>query len=83
MGEASRAHASSRRRPSDIGKRPHSRPDGLVAPFILDGPMTGEAFLVYLDEILIPTLEINDIVVMDSLPAHKVAGFENGSKPPV
>ncbi|MCL2385058.1 MAG: transposase [Alphaproteobacteria bacterium] len=54
-----------------------------MAPFILDGPMTGEAFLVYLDEILIPTLEINDIVVMDSLPAHKVAGFENGSKPPV
>ena len=46
---------------------------GLVAPFILDGPMNGEAFLVYLDEILIPTLAAGDIVVMDNLPAHKVA----------
>jgi len=50
------------------------RASGLVAPFILDGPMTGEAFLVYLDEILIPTLEVDDIVIMDNLPAHKVAG---------
>lgn len=50
------------------------RASGLVAPFILDGPMTSEAFLVYLDEILIPTLDANDIVVMDNLPAHKVAG---------
>lgn len=50
------------------------RCSGLVAPFILDGPMSGEAFLVYLDEILIPTLAQGDIVVMDNLPAHKVAG---------
>lgn len=50
------------------------RASGLVAPFILDGPMTSEGFLVYLDEILIPALEANDIAVMDNLPAHKVAG---------
>lgn len=53
------------------------RASGLVAPFILDGPMTSEAFLVYLDEILIPALDANDIVVMDNLPAHKVAGVRN------
>jgi transposase len=50
------------------------RCSGLVAPFILDGPMTGDAFLVYLEEILIPALAPDDIVVMDNLPAHKVAG---------
>jgi transposase len=50
------------------------RCDGLVAPFILDGPMNGDAFLVYLDKILVPTLAKGDIVVMDNLAAHKVAG---------
>lgn len=47
---------------------------GLVAPFILDGPVHGDAFLVYLDQILVPVLAPGDIVVMDNLPAHKVAG---------
>jgi transposase len=50
------------------------RMSGLVAPFILDGPMSGDAFLAYIDEILVPTLASNDIVIMDNLPAHKVAG---------
>jgi transposase len=50
------------------------RRNGLVAPFILEGPMNGEAFLVYLEKVLVPTLRPDDIVVMDNLPAHKVAG---------
>jgi transposase len=47
------------------------RCDGLTAPFVLDGPMNREAFLVYVDEVLGPTLKPGDIVVMDNLPAHK------------
>ncbi len=47
------------------------RQDGLTAPFVLDGPMNREAFLVYVDRILGPTLQPGDIVVMDNLPAHK------------
>jgi transposase len=47
------------------------RCDGLVAPLVLDGPMTGEAFLAYVEQILLPTLTQGDIVVMDNLPAHK------------
>lgn len=58
------------------------RASGLVAPFIFDGPMTGEAFLVYLDEILIPTLEADDIVIMDNLLLTKLPVSENKSKPP-
>lgn len=50
------------------------RHDGLIAPFILDGPMTGDAFLVYLETSLIPALRPGAIVIMDNLPAHKVEG---------
>ncbi len=50
------------------------RREGLVAPFVLDGPMNGEAFLVYVEKILVPALRPDEIVVMDNLPAHKVAG---------
>jgi transposase len=44
------------------------------APFVLDGPMNGEAFLVYVEKALVPTLQPDEIVVTDNLPAHKVEG---------
>jgi transposase len=50
------------------------RSTGLVAPLVLDGPMTGEIFLAYVDQFLVPTLTKGDVVVMDNLAAHKVAG---------
>ena len=50
------------------------RLDGMVAPWLLDGPMDGEAFLIYVRRVLVPTLSPGDIVVMDNLPAHKVTG---------
>ena len=40
---------------------------------VLDGPMTGEAFLAYVEQVLVPTLKPDDIVVLDNLPAHKIA----------
>lgn len=46
----------------------------MTAPFVLDGPMDGDAFLVYVREMLTPTLADGDIVVMDNLPSHKVEG---------
>jgi transposase len=49
------------------------RRDGLGAPMVLDGPMTGQAFLAYVEQVLIPTLDPGDIVVLDNLPAHKIA----------
>ena len=50
------------------------RYDGLVAPFVLDGPMTGEAFLAYVEKILAPSLSEGETVVIDNLSAHKVKG---------
>ena len=40
---------------------------------VLDGPMTGQAFLAYVEQVLIPTLKPGDIVALDNLPAHKIA----------
>ena len=50
------------------------RASGIIAPFVLDGPMTGEAFQAYVRQVLVPELEPGDVVVMDNLAAHKVAG---------
>jgi transposase len=50
------------------------RVGGLAAPFVLDGPMDGVAFLAYVRQVLIPELKPGDIVIMDNLPAHKVKG---------
>ena len=52
------------------------RSTGLVAPLVLDGPMTGPAFLAYIEQFLAPTLRSGDVVVMDNLAVHKVAGVE-------
>src|SRR5271166_7701 len=47
------------------------RIDGLTAPMVLDGPMNGECFKAYVNQVLVPTLKPGDIVVMDNLSAHK------------
>ncbi|MCP1835474.1 hypothetical protein J2R76_003811 [Bradyrhizobium sp. USDA 4532] len=52
------------------------RSDGLVAPFVPDGPMDGDAFLAYVEQLLAPSLRPGDTVIMDNLPAHKVHGVE-------
>ena len=49
------------------------RRGAIEAPMVLDGPMTGRAFLAYVEQVLIPTLHRDDIVVIDNLPAHKIA----------
>ena len=52
------------------------RHDGVIAPFVLDGAMTGEVFRAYVEQMLAPALLPGDVVVMDNLPAHKVAGIK-------
>jgi transposase len=49
---------------------------GMTAPMVLDGPMDGEAFRVYVNRFLTPTLKKGDIVIMDNLPSHGVSGIE-------
>jgi transposase len=52
------------------------RTSGLCATALLDGPTNGRRFCSYVTEALIPVLQPGDIVVMDNLPAHKVAGVQ-------
>jgi transposase len=51
------------------------RLDELAAPCVFDGPMNGECFLAYVEQCLVPTLRDGDIVIMDNLSSHKVAGI--------
>jgi len=50
------------------------RVDEVTAPWSVDGSFNGENFLEYVEACLVPTLRPNDIVIMDNLPVHKVAG---------
>ena len=52
------------------------RQSGVIAPFVLDGPMTGAAFQAHTEQILAPALASGDVVVMDNLAAHKVDGVQ-------
>lgn len=44
---------------------------GMVAPFVLDGPMNRSIFLAYVTQVLVPELKPGDVVILDNLPAHK------------
>lgn len=53
------------------------RLEGMTAPMVLDGAMNGLAFVAYVEQVLAPTLKPGDVVVMDNLPAHKLAGVRD------
>jgi transposase len=48
----------------------------MVAPFVVEGAMNGPMFLAYVKQCLAPTLRRGDIVIMDNVPVHKVAGVK-------
>ena len=50
-------------------------PNGLQAAMTVSGAVNGEVFAAYLQQVLGPTLVPGDVVVLDNLPAHKVAGL--------
>ena len=47
------------------------RCDRLDAPCVIDGPINGESFLAYVEQLLVPTLKPGDVVIMDNLGSHK------------
>jgi transposase len=51
------------------------RINGIEAPCVFDGPMDGPSFRAYIEQFVVPILRPGDIVVMDNLPSHKVAGI--------
>jgi transposase len=69
-----------------VGKIPHGhwktttfvaglRSTALTAPCVIDGPINGNGFLAYVEQVLAPTLKPGDVVVLDNLSAHKVPGI--------
>jgi transposase len=80
-----RTHGRSRRGTRLMAKLPYGhwktttfvaalRIDGLCAPTVVDGAMNGVTFLAYVRQQLAPTLTVGDLVILDNLSAHKVAG---------
>lgn len=80
-----RACAYAPRGGSVIGRVPHGhyksltfaaalRADGLTAGQVLDGPMTGDRFVAYVERVLVPTLRAGDVVAVDDRACHKRAG---------
>lgn len=47
------------------------RSSGMVAPMVLDGPINGELFEAYVEQVLVPDLQPGDTVIMDNLGSHK------------
>src|SRR5882724_10652787 len=75
-----------------VGKIPHGhwktttfvaglRSTALTAPCVIDGPMNGNAFLAYIEQVLALSLKPGDIVVLDNLSAHKVLVCARLSRP--
>ncbi len=65
-----------------IGRAPHGRwrtqtflaslrCDRIEAPCVFDGPINGQSFQAYVEQILLPTLKPGDVVIMDNLGSHK------------
>ncbi len=53
------------------------RHDRIDAPWVVDGPINGELFQLYVRQILVPTLTPGDIVVLDNLGSHKSHAVRN------
>ena len=77
-----RAHGWHRRGLPLYAKVPHGRwrtmtliaalrHDRIAAPCVIDGPIDGQTFHAYVEQVLVPTLKPGDIVVMDNLGSHK------------
>ena len=47
------------------------RHDRIDAPWVIDGPINGELFATYVEQVLVPTLAAGDIVILDNLGSHK------------
>jgi transposase len=50
------------------------RTSGLSAPLVVDGAINGAVFRAYVEQQLAPTLSAGEIVILDNLNSHKVAG---------
>jgi transposase len=47
---------------------------GFIAPMVVDGAVNGAVFRAYVEQVLVPELRRGDVVVMDNLGSHTLAG---------
>jgi transposase len=47
------------------------RQDRISAPLVIDGPINGELFTLYVEKVLAPTLAQGEVVIADNLGSHK------------
>src|SRR6476646_4971862 len=47
------------------------RHDRIDAPWFIEGPIDGESFRIYVENVLVPTLRPGEIVIIDNLGSHK------------
>src|SRR5215475_13064159 len=77
-----RSHGRIRRGERLVAKAPHGRwrtltflaalrHDRIDAPCVIDGPINGQSFLAYVEQVLVPALKPGDIVIIDNLGSHK------------
>lgn len=77
-----RSHGRCARGARLVAKVPHGRwrtltflaalrCDRIDAPCVIDGPINGESFLAYVEQVLVPALKPGDIVIIDNLGSHK------------
>ena len=77
-----RTHGRAPRGERLVAKAPHGRwrtltflaamrNDRIDAPCVIDGPINGQSFLAYVEQVLVPTLKPGDIVIIDNLGSHK------------
>ena len=52
------------------------RTNGLIAPFVLDGPINRDAFEIYGERVLVPDLRPGDVVIMITCPAIRARGWK-------
>jgi len=50
---------------------------GVIAPFMFEGGLNGEAFKTYVEKVRVPELRPGDTVLIDNLSSHKVSGIES------
>lgn len=50
--------------------------DGIIAPMIVDGPLTASLFTAYIEPTLVPESRPGDLLILDNLSVHKTAGVQ-------
>jgi transposase len=53
------------------------RHDRISAPWVIDGPINGELFTLYIEQVLAPTLAKGELVILDNLGSHKGKSARN------